>query len=282
MRGLWRCQAAHAAAKQRADFGSPAATLGWSAEGPPPWRVACAGNSCVGWSSMGKQERCGHSSQRALYTWAQERVAHGEDLVFEECTARFATEELDKCCGEHYERISIKVCPSSLGWPMKRMRSFSVLLRRSTTIWCGPEPAAVEQHFLDLFACSTTLDADAFFASRDEDDELELAATLGRPRQKYVTLDAYRSCDFSQGLSCSAAEGRRPNLRASLELASKPLLGCRSGVVASSSNAEFFQELQMSSCPSRDHEMCISHEAQVELEVSDVPRRGCLSRAHSD
>ena len=61
---------------------------------------------------MGKQERSSHVSQRALHTWCLERVAHEEDLVFQECTARFSTEELDASLNGEYLRITVQFRPA--------------------------------------------------------------------------------------------------------------------------------------------------------------------------
>ena len=80
---------------------------------------------------------------------------------------------------------------------MRRVRSFSALLRRSTVLWCGPAVVDVQSHFDEIFGREVRADADIFFQGAEDNDLLEVATCLGRRRQKFLNAETLHSANFS-------------------------------------------------------------------------------------
>ena len=104
-----------------------------------PLQVACAGSTCVGWSSMGKRLGRADPAMLPYLVWREERLAVLEDIVFHENSGRFPYREmLENPCKDEYESHTIVLGSNELGYPFMRRRALTVMSRRSTLVWVGP------------------------------------------------------------------------------------------------------------------------------------------------
>ena len=104
-----------------------------------PLQVACAGSTCVGWSSMGKRLGRADPAMLPFLVWREERRSILEDIVFHENSGRFPYEEmLEHPCKDEYESHTIVLASNELGYPFMRRRALTVMSRRATLAWVGP------------------------------------------------------------------------------------------------------------------------------------------------
>ena len=104
---------------------------GSSSHKPQPLRLNSAGTVCVGWSSVGKRKRFGHSSELPHSVWLRERQYRAEsdleDMFFQECTVLYpAQTKLAIPLAASHQVLTIKTGPQAQGHPSARTPSLSV------------------------------------------------------------------------------------------------------------------------------------------------------------
>ncbi|CAE7253113.1 unnamed protein product [Symbiodinium necroappetens] len=137
--------------------------------------INTAGNTCVGWSSVGKRSKHAHKSQHAFFVWLAQRrelARRGqEDLFFQECTPDFdAASCIAQRLSETHFVTHAVIGPRGLGWPTARDRRLSCGLSLQTLVWTGPEsPQEVQQDFERFFQrrCSPNVTGSIFFQASD-------------------------------------------------------------------------------------------------------------------
>ena len=128
-----------------------------------------AGFTCVDWTCLGSQRREGGDSQKFYLTWQAERKRLAklglEDGSFSECSTTFPVQQQQvPPLSETHEVVSLHICSSQLGFPVRRGRMMSSGLNRQTMIWVGPtNQHDLELQFLEFFAQTCELSGDVFF-----------------------------------------------------------------------------------------------------------------------
>ena len=104
-------------------------------------RVHAAGSTCVDVSTYGSQQRLLGASALPFVAWALERAAVQEDIIFHECTPKHPSMELfTKFLGRSHHVVNFHVCPSQLGWPMTRKRSYTMCISKKLLPELEPVP----------------------------------------------------------------------------------------------------------------------------------------------
>ena len=95
-------------------------------------RIHAAGSTCVDCSQMGSRNMLMGKSSIPFVIWAQERKTHQEDIIFHECVPGHTSEDLLQCfLGTSHHIINTTFCPSDLGWPMTRKRSYTICVSKA-------------------------------------------------------------------------------------------------------------------------------------------------------
>ena len=84
-----------------------------------------------------------------------------EDIAVHECTARFGVEIFQTYLGDWYDVFPQVLSPEQFGWPCKRPRLYTILLRRSSVFL---EKADLQRTLKQLFM-QTTMDCSAFYCA---------------------------------------------------------------------------------------------------------------------
>ncbi len=65
----------------------------------------------------------------------------GQDIIVHECTIGFPVSILEEHLGMYYDIFPMRIGPQDLGWPVRRKRSYTVMLRRA-----DPQPRLTPPH----------------------------------------------------------------------------------------------------------------------------------------
>lgn len=157
-----------------------------------PLRVNVAGVTCVAWSSQGRQERGGHSSEMAHHIWSTERFRFMEtgfeDIAFIECVPKYpAKEKLGSAMQGLGTIMSLVDGPEHHGWPHRRRRSLSVILNNQTVRWVGPTDYVGD--FTRRFARATVLTGDQMLVATEKEVHEEYARMARTRKHRLTAMD---------------------------------------------------------------------------------------------
>ncbi len=91
-----------------------------------------AGTPCVAWSAIGLRGQDSHSSHVLFLSWLAERLAVREHLIVHECTEQFPAAMIAEVLGSAYDVYTFLVNPSWMGWPVERLRRYTLCLLRGS------------------------------------------------------------------------------------------------------------------------------------------------------
>ena len=151
-------------------------------------RVNWGGNECIGWSTVGKQLRYAHASERTFAIWVVQRIIQAENqkedgffqdrcILFlscvvqfkfdQECTRYFPTEQkMTIPLKDWFQVVWVKVCGTHLGFPSKRERRLSFNANHLRLRWIGPtEQKDIQADFDNLFHRAIMLPGDVYCAA---------------------------------------------------------------------------------------------------------------------
>ena len=134
-------------------------------------RLSWDGTTCIGWFSVGEGARYSHQSEMVHATWMAQRIRLSElaleDGFFQECTRMYpAAVKLEEPLRAWFRVVFIKTCPTTLGFPSKRVRSLSFSMANNSLQWIGPETQEeIQADFDATFAREMVLDGDVFLAA---------------------------------------------------------------------------------------------------------------------
>lgn len=139
-----------------------------------------SGVTCVDYSCLGRQKRQAGQHQRYhdWYILEREMLARAnlEDFFMTECSDRYPAETLQtQRLGDTHEIHIVRVSPQDLGFPIRRRRSFTFGLNKTTMVWTGPkDDAETQARFLSMFRRTVEMSGDCFFYAQWEDIESSL------------------------------------------------------------------------------------------------------------
>ena len=134
---------------------------------------------------MGLQERRARHTIREYHVWAAMRHVTKDDIIFHEHVTKFGVRLLDESFRSQYLRISITADPCDYGWPVKRPRLFSALIRLDTFVWLGPAALQVPLDFYNIFGCLAIASPDVFYAA---DDEVVMQAASRMAKRRGISV----------------------------------------------------------------------------------------------
>lgn len=140
--------------------------------------IHVAGTPCVSFSPMGGNEKEGGTDIKHFSAWAAQRLKVQEPVIVHENSDRFTVATLEKVFGKRYAVQSIVLCPTELGWPVRRRRRWSVLIHRSRLLQATVSLENCVSLFHRACACSFT----EFFVATEEELLWELGWMWGRPK----------------------------------------------------------------------------------------------------
>eukprot|EP00971_Amphidinium_carterae_P008542 168564-Amphidinium_carterae.2 len=95
--------------------------------------IACGGNTCVPWSSRGKQKgwlECETTMNFAIWMSGLLAQQHPPDIIVQECTRNFDVTGFTNCIAARYEVQRAMFSPVDLGFPVHRSRSYTLSFRK--------------------------------------------------------------------------------------------------------------------------------------------------------
>eukprot|EP00974_Lingulodinium_polyedra_P003952 371600-Lingulodinium_polyedra.AAC.1 len=135
-----------------------------------PSKVHFAGTPCVDWSPMGPQTRSSGATITTFAAWAAIRTLQEEVIIVHENSSRFDVGLLELIFGNRYTIHTTLCCPTSLGWPIRRLRRWTVLIHRVFIL----EVVSSLSNVLRLFERSGTCSWHVFMIADDEEKLAEL------------------------------------------------------------------------------------------------------------
>ena len=146
-----------------------------SDEEMPVGPIVCnvAGLVCTDYTPLGKQRGLAGAglTEPVHAVWVAERIYLAkrelEDWFFTENSSKYPiqTKQVD-ALRETHEVKYVVACPSKLGYPMRRRRTFSFGFNRKLWVWVGPtSQQAIQQGFDAVFAADAQLTGDIYFVA---------------------------------------------------------------------------------------------------------------------
>lgn len=127
-------------------------------------RLTAAGTTCGGFSSRGMKKREADPSMRPFHIWSQGLDQSDQDFVFQENAWSFpATLMQGALPAPKYKVLRILLCPTAIGWPIRRLRALTAAVNMDHWVWVGP-PEAEEMFndFARLFYREPAVNPEAF------------------------------------------------------------------------------------------------------------------------
>ena len=86
--------------------------------------LECSGNVCVGFSTMGLQNRWPDPSAVAALTWVLWAQHHKPDIILVECVSNLVSGPLDLVLFDEWFCVRNVYCPTDLAPPVRRKRIY--------------------------------------------------------------------------------------------------------------------------------------------------------------
>ena len=138
--------------------------------------IIIAGSTCTAWSSRGLAKRENDPTMYPFMIWIFLIRALSPDVVIHECTSHFNHEVFSHYLAA-YNTHSFLVCPTQLGWPVHRLRRYTILTSTATVRWTGDV-----SHIQSFFSASMEVDGDVLYCSTAEEVAHECGALLAKRR----------------------------------------------------------------------------------------------------
>lgn len=128
-----------------------------------PLRSVIAGTMCTPWTSLGSMSGPAHPANESHIIWAEHARQEAADIVSLENSEFFPVDDYRKTMMPNHQVVNIVVCPTMLGWPVRRVRLLASAINLKRMVWVGPtEEQAVSDDFLNTFGSHVEVEADAF------------------------------------------------------------------------------------------------------------------------
>ena len=151
-------------------------------------KIMVLGQSCVDWSSVGKQQGWLGKTSIIFAEVLAEIMADDYDIIIFECTVMFDYDTGLAVLRERYLEQRMHLCPSQVGVPCLRPRTYSILLRRGVVEWSQPVFArGVQASFNELFAQDVSMNGDSMARApqwRVDEHVESMATTRGFPERR--------------------------------------------------------------------------------------------------
>ena len=154
-------------------------------------KVAIAGSTCTGWSSVGLRKRRGDQSMRPFLIFVFLVRCLRPDILIHECTVLFDVELLREYLGNEYQVQSMVMSPQMFGFPHQRNRRYTVLIRAATMAFAG-----TMSEFQEDFRATMELDGDVLFAADGWGLLNEVQPLQTRRQMVQSTIDDVESLDW--------------------------------------------------------------------------------------
>ena len=143
-----------------------------------PVRTLVAGTMCTPWSAFGSRSGAAHPANHSHYVWAEDAKQSDFHLVTLENSEYFPVDEFRAHMQPNYLTVHTAICPSLLGWPIRRMRMFATSINLKHLVWLGPiGDKEIVDDFWSLFRAHVEVEADVFsFVDSDANRRAALQA----------------------------------------------------------------------------------------------------------
>jgi hypothetical protein len=85
--------------------------------------------------------------------WASEIGQMDIDILFHENSHRFPADLNSRSLPNHFKLIRCLSCPSTIGFPLARLRALETGINLSRWVWCGPDDEeAIFSKFATVFS----------------------------------------------------------------------------------------------------------------------------------
>ena len=128
------------------------------------------------------------STNHVWFAWARQRVDMLEPLWVAENVEEQGVSEYRQCLGHLYNISVIKLCPTQLGWPIRRRRQFIVGSLRGLNmhvVEMGPL-SSINAIIEELFVRTSGFSREAFAIATKEEIEADVAWASGRWPFRYM------------------------------------------------------------------------------------------------
>ena len=184
-----------------------------------PLVLNISGLVCTDYTPLGKKKGCSGSglTEPTHAVWSAERtwlaVNSLEDVFFTENSSSYpvTTKQVDPLAATHDVK-HVVVCPTELGFPMRRRRVFTVGIDRARWVWTGPSSAEeVQEDFLNVFGKSLEISGDVYACAPAEDIFAFSEERAGRRKTKLpknfrdLPMREYLHCLLPPGAMCRLA-----------------------------------------------------------------------------
>lgn len=156
-----------------------------AAEQPRPLRVWAGGVSCLDWSTMGKRSGWSGDGCIASLIWFFHILAARPHVVIIECTPLFDVGFVQDILRPHYTVMTTKLCPTMLGSPSRRLRSWTVCVLTEEVKVAYPFGGNIFEQF--FFRDVLVDPAECLTATTTERNEIK----RGMARRRKMPLDDY-------------------------------------------------------------------------------------------
>ncbi len=141
--------------------------------------VNSAGTTCVDHSSMGSHAGLLGKTIIPFTIWLKERMENREDLIIHECTQHHPSELLfNRFLGPSHHIFVWKICPSELGFPLTRVRKFTLCVSRARLLDMVPLTTP-----LQFFGARVVAKGSIFFAESQTHPQIMCLGDFGRLRR---------------------------------------------------------------------------------------------------
>ena len=181
--------------------------------------IVCSvsGLVCTDFTPLGKRKGAsgGGVTDPCHTVWTEERLFQGkkclEDWYFSENSGSYPVLSKQVAALEDSHQVMhIHICPTQLGFPMKRSRMFSFGLNKSKWVWVGAPADEVQAHFESFFGARCELAGDVYLQAEHE-EVLAFAEEIASKRRRTLPAN-YRDVPTQQYMTCLVPPGAMARL----------------------------------------------------------------------
>ena len=154
-----------------------------------PRCISVSGLTCTDWCLGGKKTRFGGVSEQYHAAWLADRMTcaeyNCEDVSFSECSSKYPVVEKQLVpLKETHTTVFVKVCPSILGFPSLRERTFAANVAQGRQVWVGPsDKDDIMAAFLKFYGATCSLTGEVYLQA-DLEELKEMVRCAVRRRRK--------------------------------------------------------------------------------------------------
>ena len=159
-----------------------------------PLMSVMAGPICLPWTSFGPKNGPAHPANESYLVWGEHIKHAGYDLASLENSEYFPVRSLSEHMSDTHLTISMALCPTLMGWPLRRHRTLATCINLRSLIWLGPiDKESISDDFMKFFGRHVQVEADVFAhldSIQNHDDNVRsLAGSRGKYGDKVTTWD---------------------------------------------------------------------------------------------